>query len=144
MAPGEVPGSQSNISVLHPPSTCSSHQPRPRSPSVPSSDAQYRGCHLRRANIFVDDDESVDINYYSERKVFHEMMGDLSVHGIFERISKIAKELVKRPSEEAEWTNALYSAMYQLSWEGIEFVCNRGKLVTVRSSLNIYFQSTDF
>lgn len=67
------------------------------------------------------------------------MMGDLSVHGIFERISKIAKELVKRPSEEAEWTNALYSAMYQLSWEGIEFVCNRGKLVTVRSSLKYLF-----
>lgn len=40
-------------------------------------------------------------------------------------------ELVKRPSGETDWMNVLYSTIYELSWEGIEFVCNRGKLVTI-------------
>lgn len=133
MAPGEVPGNPLDISVLHSLSTTrSSHQSRPSSPRGPNSDAQYRGCHLRRANIFIDDHEALwDVNDYAEREIFHGLTSDFSVGGISERFSNKAKELVKKPFSENEWMNALYEAIYELSWEGIEFVSDRGKLVTV-------------
>lgn len=60
---------------------------------------------------------SVDINYYAERGIlFHGMMGDLSMHGIYECFSKVAKELVKAMSS-ATGGN-LYQAQNQAAGSG--------------------------
>lgn len=67
----------SDIPILPPPSTRSSRRTRSSSPSR-ISDAHYRGGHLRRANIFVDEEVSTDISTYLNEKVFYDLMSDNS------------------------------------------------------------------
>ena len=130
MAPENIHRDPADIPIF-PPSARPSQQPRSSGPSGPISDAQYRGCHLRRANIFVDHEVTEDVTGYADKEIFLGLMSDFGVRQDYKRFSRTARELVKRPSGETDWMNVLYATIYELSWERIEFVCNRGKLVTI-------------
>lgn len=129
MAPEERGHSLSDIPIIPPPSTRSSQRSRSSSPVRPS-DAQYRGGHLRRAKIFVGDEIPASINYYIDTRIFHSLTrtGDDHIHQVSERLWRKSKELEKKPSGEAEWTEALYAAINDLKPVGFEAVRNRGKL----------------
>ncbi|KAL3468676.1 hypothetical protein BJX99DRAFT_269687 [Aspergillus californicus] len=125
MAPDERSGTLSDIPTIPPPSTRSSHRSRSSSPSRPSA-AQYRGGHLRRANIFVDDEIPTDIINYMDKKVFHCLMSDDALlHTTSEKLWSKSKELVRKSSGEAEWTEALHTAIDELRFKGLEIVRNR-------------------
>ncbi|KAL6233951.1 hypothetical protein BDW75DRAFT_213503 [Aspergillus navahoensis] len=115
----------SDIPILPPPSTGSSHRTRSSSPSR-ISEAQYRGGHLRRANIFVDDEVPTDISTYLNANVFYDLISDDSkLRTISEKLWSKSKELVRKPSGEAEWTEALHIAIDELRLKGLEIVRNR-------------------
>ncbi|KAH1372147.1 hypothetical protein KXX50_004320 [Aspergillus fumigatus] len=113
----------SDVPIIPPPSSRSSQRSRSSSPSKPS-DAQYRGGHLRRANIFVDDEIPFDVSQYADTNVFHDILSDDNdkLHPISEKLWKKSTELVKKPSGEAEWTEALHAAIDEMRIEGIEVV----------------------
>ncbi|KAF4235739.1 hypothetical protein CNMCM8980_003210 [Aspergillus fumigatiaffinis] len=92
--------------------------------SVKAKYAQYRAGHLRRANIFVDDEIPFDVSQYADTNVFHDMLSDDNdkLHPISEKLWNKSKELVKKPSGEAEWTEALHAAIDEMRIEGIEVV----------------------
>ncbi|KAL5341188.1 hypothetical protein BJX70DRAFT_359040 [Aspergillus crustosus] len=124
MALDERSGTLSDIPTIPPPSTRSFQRSRSSSPSRPSA-AQYRGGHLRRANIFVDDEMPADIIDYIDKNVFHCLSDDAHLHTISEKLWSKSKELVRKPSGEAEWTEALHTAIDELRFNGLEIVCNR-------------------
>ncbi|KAE8402482.1 hypothetical protein BDV37DRAFT_295336 [Aspergillus pseudonomiae] len=116
----------SDIPIIPPPSTRSSQRSRSSSPVRPS-DAQYRGGHLRRAKIFVGDEIPASISYYVDTRIFHNSTssGDDHLHQVSERLWRKSKELEKKPSGEAEWTEALYAAINDLKLVEFEAVRNR-------------------
>ncbi|PWY73918.1 hypothetical protein BO83DRAFT_336834 [Aspergillus eucalypticola CBS 122712] len=116
--PGEIP-------ILSP-STRSSQRSRSSSPSR-LSDAQYRYRLLRRANIFVDDEIPMDIRHHTENQVFNILLdnNDSNLHKVSEKLWHKSKELVRKPSGEAEWTEALYTAIDELKPDGLEVARNR-------------------
>ncbi|PYI30358.1 hypothetical protein BP00DRAFT_487393 [Aspergillus indologenus CBS 114.80] len=109
---------------LPPSSTRSSQRSRSSSPSKPS-DAQYRRGPLRRANICVDEEIPMDIRRYTDSRVFHIPDKDHDLHKVSERLWGKSKELVRKPSGEAEWTEALYTAIDELRPRGLKLARNR-------------------
>jgi hypothetical protein len=51
-----------------------------------------------------------------------------NLHLISEKLWNKSKNLVKKPTGEAEWTEALHAAIDEMRIDGIEVVRNRGKL----------------
>ncbi|KAB8210656.1 hypothetical protein BDV34DRAFT_209316 [Aspergillus parasiticus] len=109
-------GSLSAIPVMPPPSTHSSKRSRTSSPTR-LSDTQYRGGHLRRAKIC----------HYTDTSIFHNLT-DYDLHQVSERLWSKSKELERKPSGEAEWTEALYAAINDLKPAEFEAVHWRGDL----------------
>ncbi|KAI9923369.1 hypothetical protein MW887_009939 [Aspergillus wentii] len=124
MAPEQRISGLSDIPILPPSSTRSSQRSRSSSPSRPS-DAQYRRGPLRRANIRVDDEIPMDISRYTDNNIFHTLNDDNDLYRISEKLWSKSKELVKKPSGEAEWTEALYTAIDELKPPGLEIARNR-------------------
>ncbi|KAE8356656.1 hypothetical protein BDV28DRAFT_83085 [Aspergillus coremiiformis] len=129
MALEERAASLSDLPIMPPPSTRSSQSSRSSTPTRPS-DAQYRGGHLRRAKIFVGDEIPESISHYVDTSIFHNLInyGNDYLHQVSEKLWRKAKELERRPSGEAEWTEALYAAINDIKPAGFEAVRNRGKL----------------
>lgn len=125
MASEERAHSLSDIPII-PPSTRSSQRSRSSSPIRPS-DAQYRGGHLRRAKIFVCDEIPANISYYADTSIFHNLTnyGNDNLHQVSGKLWSKSKELERKPSGEAEWTEALYAAINDLKPAGFEVVRNR-------------------
>ncbi|PLN81729.1 hypothetical protein BDW42DRAFT_200679 [Aspergillus taichungensis] len=137
MASEERAHSLSDIPIIPPPSTRSSQRSRSSSPVRPS-DAQYRGGHLRRAKIFVGDEVPAKISYYIDTCIFHNLTGYGNGHldQISERLWRKSKELEKKPSGEAEWTEALYAAIDDLKPAGFEAVRNRDWRADLKPPVN--------
>jgi hypothetical protein len=78
----------------------------------------------------VDDEIPFDVSQYVDNNIFHAILSDNDdkLHPISEKLWNKSKELVKKPSGEAEWTEALHAAIDEMRIEGIEIVRNRGKL----------------
>lgn len=127
MAPSERHGSLSDVSILPPPSTRSSQRSRSSSPSRPS-DAQYRSGHLWRAHIFVDDEVPTDIRDHAYTTVFHDLMNDddAHLHRVSQKLLSKSQELVKKPTGEGEWIEALYTTIDEFRPKGLDMVKNRG------------------
>lgn len=49
------------------------------------------------------------------------------LHRVFERLWIKSRELVKNPSGEGGWTEALHVLIDELKFQGLEVVRNRGK-----------------
>ena len=56
-------------------------------------------------------------------------MDDAHLHQMAEKLWSKSKELVKKPSGEAEWTEALHTTIDEFKFKGLEAVRNRGKLL---------------
>ena len=80
------------------------------------------------ANICVDEEIPMDISQYMDSRVFHISDNDNDLYKVSERLWGKSKELVRKPSGEAEWTEALYTAIDELRPRGLEIARNRGKL----------------
>lgn len=136
MASEERAHSLSDIPIIPPPSTRSSQRSRSSSPVRPS-DAQYRSGHLRRARIFVGGELPTSISDYIDTSIFNTLTssGNHHLDQASERLWRKSKELEKRPSGEAEWTEALYAVIDDLKPGSFEVVCNRGKLARPSSRM---------
>lgn len=122
MVPQEKTPSLADVPIIPPPSTSSSQRSRSSSPSRPS-DAQYRVNHLRRANIFLDDDTPADI-WTSAKEIFQGNQDDAYFDQLAERFWAKSKELAKKPSGEAEWTEILHMLIDELKAPELEIVRN--------------------
>ncbi|PWY83799.1 hypothetical protein BO94DRAFT_599143 [Aspergillus sclerotioniger CBS 115572] len=92
------------------------------------SDAQYRAGHLRRANIFVDEDTPPDVSDYVSDTFYLVPDKDFkTLQRVADELWLKCKELARRSSGEAEWTAALRTAIDELMPPGLEIVLNRGK-----------------
>jgi hypothetical protein len=77
----------------------------------------------------VDDEIPFDVSQYADNNVFHDILSDDDrLRLISEKLWNKSKELVRKPSGEAEWTEALHAAIDEMRIVGIEVVRNRGKL----------------
>ncbi|PYH99754.1 hypothetical protein BO71DRAFT_313111 [Aspergillus ellipticus CBS 707.79] len=111
--------------VPPPPSTWSAQRSRSSSPGKPS-DAQYRVGHLRSANIFVDHDIPMEISRCLQIHIFPQVVDDTQLlQRVSDKLWTKAKDLVRKPSGEAEWTEALFTAIDELRPAGLEIVRNR-------------------
>lgn len=90
MAPENIHRDPADIPIL-PPSARPSQQPRSSGPSGPISDAQYRSCHLRRANIFVVHEVTEDVTGYADKEIFLGLTSDFGVRQDYERFSRKAR-----------------------------------------------------
>ncbi|OJJ38805.1 hypothetical protein ASPWEDRAFT_57408 [Aspergillus wentii DTO 134E9] len=105
--------------AVSPSSTRSLQRSRSSSPSRPS-EAQYRQGPLRRANIRVDDEIPMEISLYTDSNVFHTLDNNIDLYKISEKLWSKSKELVKKPSGEAKWTEALYTVINELKPPGLK------------------------
>lgn len=79
--------------------------------------------------IFVDDDLPIDIQHHTDNKVFCALdFNDDNLYKVSEKLWNKSKELARKKSGEAEWTEALYTAIDELKPDGLEIARNRGKL----------------
>ncbi|CAG8894252.1 unnamed protein product [Penicillium egyptiacum] len=78
------------------------------------------------AQISSDDDIPPDVWNYA-KKIFNAAIDDADLDLVSEKLWEKAKELVKKPSGEAEWTEVLHIAIDELQFPGLEVVRNRGR-----------------
>ncbi|PYI02925.1 hypothetical protein BO78DRAFT_210713 [Aspergillus sclerotiicarbonarius CBS 121057] len=96
----------SDVPGMLPPSTHSSSRlSSPSSSQTRPSDAHYRERHLRRANIFIEEDTPMD--------------------RVSDNLWCKCREIVRVPSGEPEWTEVLLTAINDLRPPGLEIVRNR-------------------
>ncbi|KAL3474376.1 hypothetical protein BJX99DRAFT_260477 [Aspergillus californicus] len=119
----EGTGTLSEILVLDPPSTRSSHRLR----SSPSrlSDARYRGENLWRASILIDVEILAYISKHVDNIFAHSSMSDAVLHIISEKLCSKSQELASKSAGEAEWTGALHLVIDDLKQSGLGVVRNR-------------------
>ena len=112
--------SLADVPIIAPPSTRSSSSPSQ------ANDAQYRVNHLRRANIFVDDDNPTPDLWAYVEKIIGTIDDDSYLDRVSDKLWIKSKELVKKPLGEAEWTEILYTLINELKDGKIDVVRNRG------------------
>ncbi|PYH92039.1 hypothetical protein BO71DRAFT_411296 [Aspergillus ellipticus CBS 707.79] len=116
--------SLADVPIIPPPSTRSSQRSRSSSPSR-VNDAQYRVNHLRRANIFIDDDNTTSDVWTYVEKIIGNVEFDSHLDRVSDKLWIKSKELVQKPSGEAEWTEMLHMLIDELKDQKLDIVRNR-------------------